>query len=324
LEVVPEIVCPLDKLQLTRSDDVLTCPDGHSWEIRTNIPRIVSKQSDYADAFGLQWNTYRRTQLDSYTNTTISLDRARRCLGKDCWQRLQGPETVYILEIGCGAGRFTEVLLNTPAAHVTSIDYTSAVEANQGNFPQDERHRVIQADLNVLPFSPGQFDIVFCLGVVQHTPSPEHTIAKIYEQVKRGGHVVLDHYTYSLSRYTKSAVLVRPLLKRLPPASGLKWSERLVDVFFPLHRAAKNARIMQILISRISPILSYYHAFPELNDRLQYEWALLDTHDSLTDWYKHLRTKGQIERTMRNLGAADIQCDYGGNGVEARCRRPRD
>ena len=41
---------------------------------------------------------------------------------------------------------------------------------------------------------------------------------------------------------------------------------------------------MQIALSRISPLLTYYHAYPELNDQLQYEWALLDTHDHLTDF----------------------------------------
>lgn len=320
--MTPEIVCPVDNSPLTEADDILACSSGHSWDIRTGIPRMVIKESDYTDAFGLQWNTFRRTQLDSYTNTTISLDRARRCLGDDCWSRLHVADRVDLLEVGCGAGRFTEVLLDTPAAYVTSIDYSSAVEANQENFPINDRHRVIQADLNMLPFVRGQFDIVFCLGVVQHTPSPEHTISKIFEQVKPGGWLIIDHYAYSLARLTKSTFLFRPVLKRMSPGNGLKLTRRLVRFFLPMHKAVRNARVMQMLLSRVSPVLSYYQAFPELNDELQYEWALLDTHDSLTDWYKHLRTKGQIEKVLQKIGAVDIYCEYGGNGIEARCRKP--
>ena len=74
--------------------------------------------------------------------------------------------------------------------------------------------------------------------------------------------------------------------------------------------------------NRFSPVISYYSAFPELNDKMQEEWALLDTHDSLTDWHKRFRNKQQITNTLKNLGATEIWCEYGGNGVEARCKKP--
>jgi 2-polyprenyl-3-methyl-5-hydroxy-6-metoxy-1,4-benzoquinol methylase len=98
-----------------------------------------------------------------------------------------------VLEAGCGAGRFTEVLLKRGAS-VTSIDLTDAVAANQENFPQSEHHRIAQADILRLPFSPKQFDAVFCLRVIQHTPSPEAAIAALYDQVRPGGLLVIDHY----------------------------------------------------------------------------------------------------------------------------------
>ena len=73
----------------------------------------------------------------------------------------------------------------------------------------------------------------------------------------------------------------------------------------------------------VSPrrVLCYYRAYPDLTDELHREWALLDTHDSLTDWYNHFRTRGQIRRTFEQLGMVQIWCEYGGNGVEARGQR---
>jgi len=316
----PEMVCPDDRLSLTQAEGGLICPRGHSWRSHLGIARMIPHTHTYADAFGLQWKRYRQTQLDSYTHTTLSRDRAYRCLGEECWKILHRPERMDVLEVGCGAGRFTEVLLST-RAFVTSIDLSSAVEANQENLPQDERHRIVQADVLRLPFAPGQYDMVFCLGVIQHTSKPEETIERLYTQVKPGGWLVIDHYTYNLSWFTKTAPLVRRILRRLPPEVGLHWTEWLVGVFFPLHRAARRSRIAQALLSRISPVASYYHAFP-LNDELQREWSFLDTHDGLTDWYKHFRTKGQIRRCLEGLGAVVIRCEYGGNGVEARCCRP--
>jgi SAM-dependent methyltransferase len=312
----PPVVCPVDGQALASVHEKLVCAGGHEWAVRLGIPRMIPSDRTYADAFGLQWNVYRKTQLDSVTGSGISRVRARRCIGEDAWKLLHGAD---VLEVGCGAGRFTEVLLEE-GARVTSVDLSSAVEANHANFPQNERHRVLQADVTQLPFAPYQYDMVFCLGVIQHTPSPEETIAKLYEQVRPGGWLVIDHYAYSLSSLTKSRWMFRLALRRMSPERGLRWTERLVAIFFPLHRACRNNHVAQALLSRISPVTAYFHSY-KLTDELHRQWSLLDTHDSLTDFYKRRRTKGQIKRTLQRLGVVDLWAKYGGNGVEARCRR---
>jgi 2-polyprenyl-3-methyl-5-hydroxy-6-metoxy-1,4-benzoquinol methylase len=301
----------------------MACPSGHAFPVRENIPRLLPSGHNYADAFGEQWKHYRRTQLDSYTRTTYSKDRLRRCFGEDLWQRLQKPGPLQVLEAGCGAGRFTEILLATAAAVVTSTDLSAAVEPNQLNCPQTPRHRVVQCDINKLPFLPGQFDVVMCLGVVQHTRDPEKTIADLYSQVKPGGWLVIDHYRHTISTSTKlTAALIRPVLKRLPPQKGVAATKTLTRWFFPLHRAVRRYTPLQRILSRLSPILTYFHVLPQLSDELQYEWSELDTHDSLTDWYKRLRSRRSIRNTLAALGAAEQWVERGGNGIEARGRKP--
>lgn len=321
----PEFVCPEHRSPLTpdTSGARLACAAGHAFAVCEGIPRLLPDAETYADAFGEQWRQYRKTQLDSYTRTTYSRDRLRRCFGDALWSRLQSPEPLHLLEAGCGAGRFTEVLLGTRAARVTSTDLSAAVEPNQANFPQDDRHRIAQCDINRLPFAAGRYDIVMCLGVVQHTRDPERTIADLYAQVKPGGWLVIDHYRHALSTYTKlTAMLMRPVLKRLPPRRGVAATKALTRWFFPLHRAVRHMPLLQMVLSRVSPILTYFHALPRLDDALQYEWSELDTHDSLTDWYKRLRSRRSIRATLRSLGAADLWVERGGNGIEARGRKP--
>jgi 2-polyprenyl-3-methyl-5-hydroxy-6-metoxy-1,4-benzoquinol methylase len=308
----PAFHCPCHRSRLDDKGETLECPGGEVFARRGGIPRFV-KSSHYADAFGAQWKRYRLTQLDSYSKARITSERALRCLGDALHNNLKGK---HVVECGCGAGRFTEILLGL-GAYVTSIDLSDAVEANEANFRGNAAHRVAQADISALPFAPQQFDVVFCLGVIQHTPNPENTIAQLYAQVKPGGALVIDHYTRSLSWCTKTAPLVRYFLKRLPPHEGIKRTERLVDVLLPLHRRLQHWRFGQRLLSRISPVLSYWHALPELTDAQQREWALVDTHDSLTAWYRHVRTRGQIKRTLQRLGLEQIWCEYGGNAVEA-------
>jgi SAM-dependent methyltransferase len=272
----------------------------------------------YSAAFGSQWKKYRLTQLDSHTGVPISRNRLARCMGDWLWSDLSDKE---VLEAGCGAGRFTEILLEKGAL-VTSIDLSEAVEANQENCPQSERHRIAQADITSLPFKPKQFDVVLCLGVIQHTPDPETTIAALYNQVKPGGHLVIDHYTYDVFYYVRTLPYLRMLFRRLPAERGLVWSEHLVNGLLPAHKHMQQARVLHFLLSRISPVLCYYREYPELSAELQHEWALLDTHDALTDWYKHFRTREQTEKKLTGLGASEIACSYGGIGVEARARRP--
>lgn len=314
---MPQWSCPVHSTALVEDADLLRCDRNHGYPIMGGIPRFVDSGA-YAEHFGLQWKTYARTQLDSYTGKPITRERLRRCLGEAIWSGLQGRS---VLECGCGAGRFTEILLER-GAFVTSIDLSAAVDANSESFPIGRSHRVAQADILSLPFSEHTFDVVLCLGVIQHTPNPEKTIAELYRRVKPGGTLVIDHYAFTLRRFTTAASIFRAFLKRLPPDRALIATERLVDAFLPLHKRWARSKIRHALLSRVSPVFSYYADYPELDDTLQREWALLDTHDGLTDWYKHTRTRSQIRRTLQSLNLEDIWCEYGGNGVEARGKRP--
>jgi SAM-dependent methyltransferase len=275
---------------------------------------------NHADSFGHQWKRFRKTQLDSYSGLSISRERLERCLGPDAWRALP---TASVLECGCGAGRFTEVLLEA-GARVMSVDLSDAVDANVENFPLSDRHRVAQADIGALPFAPGQFRIVICIGVIQHTPSPEKTIEALWNQVAPGGWLVIDHYTSGHDGMGHSVKpFVRAYLKRKGPREAMEATDRLVDRFLPLHRATRNFYPLWFLLCRVSPITTYYRTFPQLSDELQREFALLDTHDSLTDYFKHIRTESQLRDVLKALGGTEIWTAPGGNGVEARARRAR-
>jgi len=313
----PPLVCPAHRCGLVEEEQGLRCTNGEFIPNVRGIHRFVHPDS-YADHFGAQWKRYRLVQLDSYTGVKLTEERAHRNLGDVLWNDLTDKQ---VLEVGCGAGRFTEILL-ARGAFVTSIDLSVAVEANQENFPQNDRHRIIQADAVAAPFLPQQFDVVFCLGVIQHTPRPDDTILALYDQMKPGGHLVIDHYTHNLSAYTKiTEPIVRRILRRVSTEKGILWTERLVKFWLPVHRAASRSSLMQALLSRISPIRTYYHVKPELNDAQQREWAMLDTHDALTSWYRHKRTCGKIQSLLSSAGATEIECRRAGNGIEVRARR---
>jgi 2-polyprenyl-3-methyl-5-hydroxy-6-metoxy-1,4-benzoquinol methylase len=306
---------PTSGLPLHEESGFLVSERNERFPVVDGIPRFVSS-NNYAQAFGLEWKVHATTQLDSHTGTNISRERLERCLG----MALSELEGKFILEAGCGAGRFTELMAGA-GAFVHSIDLSCAVEANRDNIGWRENYQIAQADLLAPPFRPGSFDVVVCLGVLQHLPIPEEGIRSLYNMAKRGGLLVLDHYAWSLSLVTKLAPLYRLLVKRMAPEKAKRVTDRMVKSFFPLHYAARNLYPAQMLLSRVSPCLVYFRSYPQLTRTQHYEWCRLDTFDHLTDRYKHLRTVGQIRRILRSLGADAIDVVHGGSVVEARCRK---
>ena len=334
IEVPPELRCPAHRLPLSALDPKqeenprLGCASGCSVPVVGGIPRFVPAET-YASSFGLQWNRYRLTQLDSHTGRPISRDRLTRCLGA-APESLRG---LTVLEAGCGAGRFTEILLGA-GARVVALDLSSAVEANRETCRGFSGYFVCQADIVDAPVAPGSFDVVLCLGVVQHTPDPERTMAALASYVKPGGWLVLDHYSYGrqgaswrrLATIAHPRALLRALLTRLPPDVAMQWASTLTRTLLPLHRRLWSRRALPSVLRRslrvASPVFDYYDRFPDLPPALLAEWSLLDTHDGLTDRYKHFRSLEDVGRTLAACGLVDIETRYAGNGVEARARRP--
>ena len=143
--------------------------------------------NEYSSAFGLQWNTWVNTQLDSHTGLSITRDRTERMFGP-IFHEIKGKQ---VLEAGCGAGRFTEILL-AEGAKVTAFDISSAVYANRENNSNMENLLLFRGSVTDIPLDGEFFDVVFCPGVVQHTPNPIDTINSLWEQVIPGGWLVFE------------------------------------------------------------------------------------------------------------------------------------
>src|SRR5204862_7134264 len=101
-----ELRCIEHQQQLLPAGDELKCESGCRVPVVRGIPRFVDS-SNYAAGFGLQWNQFRKTQLDSYTGTTISKDRLTRTVGG----KLEVLSGRAVLEVGWGAGPFAAVMV---------------------------------------------------------------------------------------------------------------------------------------------------------------------------------------------------------------------
>lgn len=318
------LCCPDHHTSLTPRPDgaALQCEHGCSFPVVNGVARFVPSES-YASAFGLQWNLFRKTQLDSHTGTTISRDRMTRCVGGDL-ERLRGKD---VLEAGCGAGRFSEILKQA-GARLFSCDLSSAVDANMANHREqggEQPFFLCQADIRNVPAAKRSFDFVVCLGVIQHTPDPALTIQALAEYVKPGGELVIDHYS-PVYDYPFPRKVVRTALLTLAPNRASQLALALSRGLCAFHRLFWRqgyvwSRIRQGL-RHVSPLVDYYDSYSQLPKTILTDWCVLDTHDTVTDVFKHLRSVAEVSAFVRAAGLEVLSAEPGGNGVELRARRP--
>jgi SAM-dependent methyltransferase len=326
LRIPAELRCPAHRLALAaQGETLLACAQGCRVPVVAEIPRFVGGDG-YAESFGRQWLAYPRTQLDSETGVPISRTRLERCLGAPL-ETLRG---LSVLEAGCGAGRFTELLLQA-GARVFACDLSRAVEANRANCRRWPEHFVCQADILDLPAADAAFDLVLCLGAVQHTPDPEATIRALARKVKAGGRLAIDHYAAPRGATRIAAALapralLRQALLRMPSPAATRAASAVTAAILPLHRVLWRpgalARAARRVLRLASPVLDYYDRHPELGPSRLADWARLDTHDALTDRYKHLRDAAQIRAALEAAGLSAVEVTEAGNGIEARGTRP--
>ena len=118
------LVSPQSGLPLQEAGNELIDGAGGRFPIVAGIPRIC-ELDNYTQNFGLQWNEFDVTQLDR-PETGLEFSSAR-FFAETAWS----PEDLAdkdVLEVGSGAGRFTQVILAKTRARLWSVDYSSAVE----------------------------------------------------------------------------------------------------------------------------------------------------------------------------------------------------
>lgn len=317
-EDLSQLRSPLTGAPLVKKGDRLVAKDGQSFPIVNRIPRFVPLEN-YASDFGKQWNRFRLTQLDSHSGLRLSHDRLARCF---CGELPQvGGKRV--LEAGSGAGRFTELLLQRGAL-LDSFDYSTAVEANAANHAA-QPFTLVQADIRHMPFEPESYDYVVCLGVLQHTPDTEGSIVKLWEMVRPGGALIIDHYR--LNRWSfpppigGAGYFYRKFFLRLPQEKRWAAVKQHVDYWFPIYWHHRDSPWMRRILARVAGINFYYPWLPLDSREKHYQWSLLDTHDATTDYHRRYRTIRSIRRVLEQLGAVDVKVWKDGNGVEAFCRK---
>jgi SAM-dependent methyltransferase len=280
----------------------------HRYPIRNFIPRFVP-ESNYADNFGMQWNKFRQTQLDSYSGHPISANRFWKATG---WrpEKLTGR---WVLDAGCGAGRFAEVALQA-GAKVFALDYSSAVDACYANLKHHPNLHVVQGDIYALPLPKGLFPFVYSLGVLQHTPDVAKAFANLPPMVAGAGKLCVDFYQKTWRSMLLPKYWMRPITKRMPKTGLFAILELLVPKLLPLSRILGRVPVIGGGLKRMVPVANYAGILP-LSEEQHLEWSLLDTFDMLSPEFDNPQTEITVKQWLREAGLEEIEVFKAGHLV---------
>lgn len=264
--------------------------------------RIVS-DNNYTENFGYQWNKFITTQVDRSSKLQISQTRLFAETGWD-QEDLTGKN---ILEVGSGAGRFTQILLDQTNAQVYSVDYSNAVDANYQNNGHHDRLHLFQASVYELPFVPAQFDKVLCLGVLQHTPDFERSVAALIDMVKPGGELVVDFYSVN-GFWTKlhAKYLYRPFTKKMSHEKLYRLIDTHID--WMIHTSRFFTQLgMGRFLNRFLPICDIENTLPaQLPYEQLRELCILDTFDMFSPEYDQPQTIRTVCKWFSKYGMEEV------------------
>jgi SAM-dependent methyltransferase len=101
-----------------------------------------------------------------------------------------------VLDAACGTGNLA-VLAARRGGVVSGIDIASNLIAQARDRAAAEGLEIDfqEADAEVLPFFPGQFDLVVSMFGVMFAPRPNVVVAELYRVIKPGGQIALANWT---------------------------------------------------------------------------------------------------------------------------------
>lgn len=198
--------------------DGWACDDcAVSFEARDDVPdlRVVScRRTDIVRRF------YAGAPFPGYpANETLTSLRARA--ERNAFVRLLDlavPADARVLEVGCGTGQMC-LYLARAERRVIGADLTrpslllGADAARRFGLTQVQ---FVETDLHRPGLAAGGFDVVYCSGVLHHTPDPRGAFAEVVRLARPGGLIILGLY----NAFARIPLRLRRAVARL---CGYRW-----------------------------------------------------------------------------------------------------
>jgi len=133
----------------------------------------------------------------------------------DCLASLAGKE---VLDVGCGGGILAEAMARL-GARVTGIDLSEkplkVAQLHLLESGLDIAYRLVSAE-NLAEESPGRYDVVTCMELLEHVPDPASTVDACARLLKPGGRAFFSTINRNPKAYVFAVVGAEYVLGLLP------------------------------------------------------------------------------------------------------------
>ena len=193
----------------------------------------------------------------------------------------------YVLDAGCGGGRWLYQFAEEGAKEIIAFDYTLAIERAKEICSRFTNIHYIQTDIFRMPFVDNLFDIVHCHGVLMATPDPRKGIENLARKVRPGGELAILLYR-NLTRVQKCIDdAICGITKRLP--TRLMFYLTLIPT------------IVECVPGAVPVLENVVHLSGQPNFTLKH----LHNFDWYTCKYRHRNSPSLVSQWLRDLGFAD-------------------
>lgn len=301
------LVCPLCAADLRvgtgerAADDLKTgsvrCGGGHVFPIVRGVPRLLADRTvgenddarSIEESFSQEWGHFEYHADDRTWGQDVEerLDDFLRMIDR----RPEWLEGRRVLDAGCGNGVLSHAIGMAFACDVLAADLSQSVEGAHRHFAARGPHRThyIQANLMRPPFRAGTFDVVFCAGVLHHTPDTRRTLEGILGALAPGGTIFIWLYSHIPGARWRFKLAARSLISRLPSR---------------LQHAIVTAMLPQAMLRQhLRTILGRN----DFRDRLKWRERLVILLDYYTPRFRWEHSSDEVHNWFRELGLTDIK-----------------
>jgi len=304
--------CPSCHQELSEEpacSSTLKCVCGRTYPVIDAVPRLLEnaepeptsdlaavksnsrKQNDFdyiRQSFSKEWGVF---DYDADKTWGWTLDERKRIFLADVGRTAAELEGKLLLDAGCGNGTLTAALavFGMDIVGMDLNDRLGDANLNKDRKTGERSGRIhfVQGNLFNPPLKHDSFDLIYCSGVIHHTPSSKGTFKSLVPLVKRGGRL----YVWV---YGKRSIPVRVLgtsgrqLKRFISLGSLLTVCKAVAPFYKVATEALNAL-----------------GIAEFRKRKARE-ITLDIFDSWAPKYNYWHKEEEVQSWFREMGFENI------------------
>ena len=142
----------------------------------TAVRKFIRIQGSTKKSFGYEWLRY-----------DVQLEREdREVFLRDSQISEESLRGKLILDAGCGMGRYTRIA-GKIGGEIVGVDLSQSVFKAYQMTQDNPCAHIIQGDILRLPFKKKQFDIIYSMGVLHHTPDAKQSFLNLIKYLKERG-----------------------------------------------------------------------------------------------------------------------------------------